>query len=218
MAKTNHYLLVDSHELLVDGIIYNLKQIDSQSTFYKLHALAQVKSYLINYGPDMVFIGLSCNHNHGLHLIDNLRQSGWTRPIIAISDSNESHLWNAAIQVGINAILLRSYNSRQLTDTLNALIKKGYYLPASIKHQARETSNKTPKVYLGQRQYQVLLLISKGYKTRQIASMLNVSENTIKTHRKEIYKKLKAKNSVDLIRRAIAANLLVHEYNKVELA
>jgi DNA-binding NarL/FixJ family response regulator len=52
---------------------------------------------------------------------------------------------------------------------------------------------------LSPRETEVLLLIAKGLKNRQIGESLSISEQTVETHRKRIKKKLAAKRTNDLI-------------------
>ena len=49
----------------------------------------------------------------------------------------------------------------------------------------------------------ILDLIGQGHSSSQIAYSLNISTHTVETHRKNLLMKLEAKNSAELIRKAI---------------
>ena len=51
---------------------------------------------------------------------------------------------------------------------------------------------------LTRREYQILKLIAQQYTTKEIAKALHVSDSTVETHRKNLIKKVNAKNSVGL--------------------
>ena len=51
---------------------------------------------------------------------------------------------------------------------------------------------------LTKREVQVLKLVAQQYSTREIANELHISESTVETHRKNLMKKVKVKNSVGL--------------------
>lgn len=53
------------------------------------------------------------------------------------------------------------------------------------------------------RESEVLKLIAKGSTTKEIATELNISVNTIETYRKALFTKFKAKNSTGLINKAM---------------
>jgi DNA-binding CsgD family transcriptional regulator len=56
------------------------------------------------------------------------------------------------------------------------------------------------------RERNILNLISKGYSTRKISSILNISFHTVQSHRKSLLSKFGAANSVELVLKAAKAN------------
>jgi two-component system, NarL family, response regulator NreC len=61
---------------------------------------------------------------------------------------------------------------------------------------------------LSAREVQVLVLIANGHTNKSIGKLLEISELTVKTHRKHIKKKLKAQSTADLVNVANASNLI----------
>jgi len=57
-------------------------------------------------------------------------------------------------------------------------------------------------------EFLVLKLISKGYTTKEISSMLNISHYTIDTYRKNIQRKLDVKNCTEAVYKATKLNLI----------
>jgi len=64
------------------------------------------------------------------------------------------------------------------------------------------------KEILTNRERETLNLIAKGYSTKEISEILNVSPFTIKTHRQVILKKLSSKNCIEAIYKAIKLELI----------
>jgi DNA-binding CsgD family transcriptional regulator len=58
------------------------------------------------------------------------------------------------------------------------------------------------------REKQVLQLIASEYTTLEIANILHISDDTVKTHRKSLFSKVGAKNAAGLVRRASEIQLL----------
>jgi DNA-binding NarL/FixJ family response regulator len=58
---------------------------------------------------------------------------------------------------------------------------------------------------LSQREHQIALLVAKGWTNSQVAAYLNLSEQTVKNHLQNIYRKLRLRNRVQLVRRVLAA-------------
>ena len=61
---------------------------------------------------------------------------------------------------------------------------------------------------LSPREYEVIQLISWEYSTVEIAQQLFLSPETIKSHRRNIIKKLNVKNSAGIVRRAFELDLI----------
>ena len=66
----------------------------------------------------------------------------------------------------------------------------------------------TPKFEVSQPEMQVLNLLSNGYSIKEAASTLYISTITIKAHRKSLFKKLKAKNVIQLVRKGFGLGLI----------
>ena len=58
------------------------------------------------------------------------------------------------------------------------------------------------------REKEVLHLIGEGYSTKQIADKLNISINTVETHRRHLLEKIQVKNSMELIKQTSNAHWL----------
>ncbi len=58
------------------------------------------------------------------------------------------------------------------------------------------------------REFEVLKLIAKGYKNKEISEILNISPYTIKTHRHAVIRKFQAKNCTEVVYKATKMNLI----------
>lgn len=62
------------------------------------------------------------------------------------------------------------------------------------------------KNYLTKSEYKVIHLLEKGYSNKKISDHLKISENTVKYHLKNIYKKLNVKNRLEAVYQFIYKN------------
>ena len=72
----------------------------------------------------------------------------------------------------------------------------------SLRENKNLSAKKEETPELSERELEVLFLMSEGLSSEKIADRLHVSAHTVKTHRKMLLKKLDAKNSAELIRKA----------------
>ncbi|MFV5697889.1 LuxR C-terminal-related transcriptional regulator [Flavobacterium sp. ZT3R17] len=63
-------------------------------------------------------------------------------------------------------------------------------------------------ISFSKREIEIIKLISEGYPNKKIATFLVISENTVKTHRKNIYQKSGSKNSIELVRKCLLQGLI----------
>jgi DNA-binding CsgD family transcriptional regulator len=90
-----------------------------------------------------------------------------------------------------------------ITLTISLKDKRGIYSPVFTK---RFYPNGEDRI-LSDREIEILNLLGEGRTSKQIASTLNLSEHTVKTHRKNMHKKLNVKNTTELLNKSIANSL-----------
>lgn len=71
-----------------------------------------------------------------------------------------------------------------------------------------EHPNNITSTIISEREIEVLTLTSHGFSTQEIADQLYLSGDTIKTHRKNLMIKLKARNAAHLVRKGIEYQLI----------
>lgn len=72
----------------------------------------------------------------------------------------------------------------------------------------KESIGSIPQNTLSKREIEILGLIAKGYSSSEISKILNISFYTVRTHRKNILKKINAKNTSELLKKAFEWGLL----------
>ena len=92
------------------------------------------------------------------------------------------------------------------------LTQKPEPLPSTIVEIAQTSAEPKPelleKYRLSKREYEVLALIAQGYSNQEIAEMLFVSLNTIKTHSSNVFLKLDVKRRTQAVQKAKEIGLL----------
>ena len=67
---------------------------------------------------------------------------------------------------------------------------------------------------LTERQMEILRLVAEGLTSREIASILKLSQRTVEVHRWDIMRRLRVRNVAQLLRRALLTDLLPHNFLK----
>ena len=128
-------------------------------------------------------------------------------PVCIVSSSNNQSHINQAFKLGVKGYIRKTSGALDVKTALSRVIKGGHYRDWDSAIQAIETAS----LSLTRRQEEILMCIADGNSNKQIASLLNISESTVKRHVYNLFKALGAKNRVDAIQIAKNQNLLTNQ-------
>ena len=122
----------------------------------------------------------------------------------------------SAIRAGARGYVVKRASSGELLDALRSVAQGGSYLSpyvsdrllSRIRRGDSETAGRHPLLaQLTPREFQVLGLIVEGKATKDIAVLLNLGVETVRSYRKTMMKKLQVNNVAGLIRIALSAGM-----------
>lgn len=201
-------LVVDDHSLILEGICRVLKRIpevvvaDAVTSGKKAAALIAKRDY------DLYILDVSMPDMSGFDLIALIREMNSDARIIINTMHEEIWMVNRLAQSGVNAILLKSADSVELELAVRKVLEGESYTCERFNFICqklhRSSANVHTKDVPTSRELEVLRGIAQGMSTLEIASSLHVSENTVETFRRRLISKFDAKNSVDMVMKAVA--------------
>jgi FixJ family two-component response regulator len=133
----------------------------------------------------------------GLEFQRTLINSGIHLPIIFISGHSDIPISVQAMKSGAVEFLTKPLREQALLDAIQAAdeLDRAQRKDAEIVAELRERFNS-----LTSREREILALVIAGRVNKQIAGDLDLSENTVKVHRSQITRKMRAKSLVELVR------------------
>ena len=153
--------------------------------------------------PDVSLIDVDMPRLSGIGAIRILRKSLPQMKIIVLSTYNDENYIREAMEAGADGYVLKNVGFDELVE-----IVKTFYAgdPKSSPYLVNLTSGyaghekkdgKTQGPFLSIREKEVLQLITEGKGNKEIANMLYISTETVKSHVRNIFEKLKVKNRVE---------------------
>jgi len=135
----------------------------------------------------------------GLEFQHTLIESGVHLPIIFISGHGDIPMSVRAMKLGAVEFLTKPLREQELLDVIQMGIERDRLRrqEAKVVAELRERFDS-----LTSREREVLSLVITGRPNKQIAFQLDLSEMTVKVHRSQIMRKMRAKSLVDLVRMA----------------
>jgi FixJ family two-component response regulator len=151
--------------------------------------------------PGCIVLDVRLPGPSGLEFQRTLMKSGIFLPVIFISGHGDIPMSVEAIKAGAIDFLTKPLHEQRLLDAIQTGIERDRARRAEEKNavQLRERFDS-----LTPREQDVFLIVVTGRPNKQIAAELNLSEMTVKTHRGQIMRKMRAKSLVELVRMADA--------------
>jgi DNA-binding NarL/FixJ family response regulator len=205
-------LLADDHAIVRSG----LKQI------FALQADLAVQGEASNGGEvlellrcdafDLLLLDLNMPGVSGVDLITRAKAHQPDLPILVLSMHNESQVAARALKAGANGYITKDCEPDVLLAAIRKVAARGKYIAPAIAEQmafdATSDESALPHHWLSNREWDVFRLLTRGLCVGDIASELVISSKTVSTHKIRMYEKLKLTSVADLMRYAMAHDLL----------
>jgi FixJ family two-component response regulator len=149
--------------------------------------------------PGCVVLDVRLPGPSGLEFQRTLMKSGELLPVIFISGHGDISMSVEAIKAGAIDFLTKPLHEQKLLDAIQAGIERDRTRRAEERNitQLLERFNS-----LTPREREVFMIVVTGRPNKQIAADLKLSEMTVKIHRSQMMRKMKAKSLVELVRMA----------------
>jgi DNA-binding NarL/FixJ family response regulator len=195
-VRRTRILVADSLSILRSGV-RRLLSADSDFEVVEAANLAEVLEVVAEDSPDIALVDLELLPHGGLEAVARLSEGGDCRTIVwSCEPSRETVL--DAIRAGASGYLDKTISSRGLVRALRGIERGEAALSrdlATLMVDALHTREKRRDAFeraavLSAREREVLDLVARGARNRQIAQALLISEFTVKRHMQNILRKL----------------------------
>ena len=188
--------IVDDHKMFLDGLISVLSNEPDFKIVFAEHSAKQALLKIKGDIPDIIITDISMPEMNGIEFIKILRNDFPNIKILVVSMFD-----NMQSLKDINGFLLKETDKQQLIEAIEGIVLRNetHFNGASTNQRLFEFN----KSILSKREKEIIELIAKELTTDEIADKLEISKNTIETHRKNIFLKLHVKNIAGLIHKAV---------------
>jgi DNA-binding NarL/FixJ family response regulator len=207
--KRMKVFLVDDHAIMLDGLVALLKTDEEMEIVGTAGTVADAMDFLKMNHVDVLVTDYNLPDDDGLSLVRKVKRLWPEIKILVLSMHSESHLVKEILKEGIDGYVLKKDSKDDLIDALYSVKKGNLFVSNEINNMlVRNLHQPDEQKLLTEREREILKLISKEYTNRMIAEALFISERTVETHRKNIFRKTKTSSLVGLIKFAYANNLI----------
>ena len=196
-------LVVDDHPLMRKGIVQlleledNIDVVGEASNGTDAVAMAMVKES----EPDLILLDLNMKGLSGLDTLKALRAEEVTSRVVILTVSDARQDVVALLKAGADGYLLKDTEPDMLLAQLTDVMTGKQILSEPLRpylENIYELDHLQQKLEsLTRREMQIMREIAKGLSNKQVASVLHISEGTVKVHVKSLLKKLEAQSRVE---------------------
>ena len=202
--------LVDDHPLVREWLTNLIHQqpdlVVCGESEDAAHALQEISATR----PDVAIVDISLKHGSGIELIKNLKALQPGVAIIVLSMHDERLYAERALRAGARGYIMKRETAKKVITAIRQVLDGKIYMSESLAAvfaekfvDGRLPASGSLVEQLSDRELETFQLLGKGYETRQVAEMMNVSMKTVQAHCAHIKEKLKLTNAAELLREAV---------------
>ena len=195
-------LVVDDHPIVRKGIAALLCHTTA-ATIAEASCAAEAIDIARKQSADIAVIDLELPDANGLQLITRLRCTMPQMRFVVYTMHEEPWIIDELQDAKVDAIVLKGDDPYELQMAVES-VKMGIRYYSS---RFKKCADNAPG-HLTEREKEVLQMMCDGMSSKLIAEKMCVSENTVEYHRKQILKRIGAKNNVQAVSIALKEGLL----------
>ena len=196
-------LIIDDHPLFRRGASQLIAMDDSLRLVGEAASGEEGLALIRESCPDLVLLDLNMKGIDGIETLKRIKRHNPDCRVIMLTVSDDKEDVVAALRAGADGYLLKDAEPEELLENLNKAIQGKLVLDDSVFEcvalalRAETAPKSADQAALTRREQQVLRLIAAGMSNKQIARELNIVENTVKVHVKNLLRKLNLRTRVE---------------------
>ena len=204
--------IVDDHQIVIDGL---KSLLQGHNQFEVLVECTQPLRMIELIGRNFIDILLTDVMMPGMNGAELAKEVHLEFPeikILALSMSGQGDLVNRMIEdADISGYVLKNIGKQELVKALEKISAGGIYFSDEVLEEmtrASERKKENEEVNLTAREIEIIRLIEKELSNKHIAEKLFLSERTVETHRKNIFRKTNTASVIGLVKYAYEHKLI----------
>jgi len=198
-------LLVDDHALLRTGVANIINQEPDLRVVAEAGDGVEAIAAYEQHRPDVTLLDLRMPVMEGVEVVRQIRARDPRAVVIVLTTYDTDDEISRALKAGAKAYVLKDIAADALVTCIrDVLAGKTYLAPAA----AAKLAEGVTRVQLTPREMAALKLVADGKANKEIATALDISERTVKTHLAHLFEKLGATSRTEAVKIATRRGLV----------
>jgi DNA-binding NarL/FixJ family response regulator len=204
-------LIAEGHRMMRDGLASILRQAGGFDVVAETSEAEETFRAFQAWRPDVVLLSMGLKGVSAADMVGFLVRCNAEARILLLAADEPRHKLNEALSAGALGLLSQAATENDLLEAIGVVARGSSYiytppLPSSDRHVVP-----LPKASIEQlspREHDVLRLVADGKSSKEIANLLSLEVETVRSYRKTMMKKLGASNAATVTLAAVAAGVM----------
>lgn len=208
-------MIVDDHQVLIDGIKALFESDELVDICCEALTGTSAVELALSNEIDVMLLDINMPDKNGFDVCKLVKEARPNLKIIALTMHSEAAYISKMIKMGVDGYLLKNTGKEEMLEAVKAVMQGERYLSKEASNSLIEGMHKPRKPKssdfiqkLTRREKEILRLVVDEKTTDEIAAELFIGKTTVISHRKNLLRKLNAKNTAGLVRAAFEFGLL----------
>jgi DNA-binding NarL/FixJ family response regulator len=198
-------LIADDHRLILAGIRRALEAVEDIEIVGEANVGSQVLPLVRRTSPDVVLLDMRMPQMDGLACLDQIRKHCPKVKVVVLSVFGDAEHIQAAFRHGASGYIVKSVNPLDLPSALRQAVEGSVFHAVGLPEQ---NGDEGKAAGLTEREVAILKAVARGLSNQAIGKELWVTEQTVKFHLTNIYRKLNLANRTEAARYAYQHGLV----------
>lgn len=198
-------VIADDHRLMLGALRKALDEAEDFEVVAETDSGSHVLPLVARHNPDLVLLDVHMPGMDGLMALDLIRERHPSVKVVLISASNAPDEIQAALRRGASGYLVKSIDPGDIPAALRQAIDGTAFYALDDAESTEQHLART--VGLTDRELTILRAVARGLSSKQVAQELVVTEQTVKFHLSNVYRKIGVTNRAGAVEFAIRKGL-----------
>lgn len=202
--------IVDDHQMLIDGLKALLGEEAHISIVGESNLPKTAIKEILEYRPDIVLTDINMPNIDGIELTKEVKKLNPDIKVIALSMFGERETISEMLKAGVSGYILKNTGKAELLTAIEKVANGQTYFSEEVNAEMTKMpeSSASQEITLSLREIEVIELIAEEYTNAKIAEALFISERTVETHRKNIFRKTDTKGVIGLLKYCVDKRII----------
>jgi len=196
-------LVGDDHHVIYQGVVAMLSDDDHSKQLDYADSIDAIKGRLADTHYDLLILDLNLAGTNSLEYVPSFMTLAPDLKIIIFSSYNNKKLLEKSQALNVNGYLLKSTDAKTFRAAIRTVMAGGVYFDIENVAELEQESDLhrfNHVLELSAREKELASLIISGNNEQELAELLFISKNTVRTHKKNIFRKLNVSGTFGLIK------------------